>query len=292
MVDVGSSSPKSSTTLARPSTATLIVRPSGPVSSIDTRDPSGAPPSLPTTKPMLAAISSSARSAAGPTSSLDARVLPDGVADVVLVHPAVEYPHPHEPSVAVRTRRRRGDVVPRVVGNSDNAFRRSAVVARYFSSRSARTDFAQLAHPALVHHADVVADVLERGHVDVGLRRADALQHRLHPDQVGDDVVHVPPRKRCRGLPLGVAEPVDERVNVAPHREEAGQHRWLVECGHGTRGAAHWRERSARRPRACVKCWPQAACRADRHATLATRGVIEIDACGHPTRQHRSYRKD
>ena len=62
---VGSAPAKSSTSAARPSTATRIVRASGPVSSMATRDPSGALPSFPTTKAMLAATSSSAVRAAG-----------------------------------------------------------------------------------------------------------------------------------------------------------------------------------------------------------------------------------
>ena len=53
-VEVGSDPPKSSTTCARPSTATRMVRASGPVSSMATRDPSGALPSLPTTYPIVA----------------------------------------------------------------------------------------------------------------------------------------------------------------------------------------------------------------------------------------------
>ena len=207
IVAVGSSPPKSSTTLARPSTATLMVRASGPVSSSRTRDPSGAPPSLPTTKPMLAAISSSASRAPGPSRSPSVGGLSDGVADVVLVHPAVEDPHPHEPPVAVGPGRRRGQLVPlRLATCSDNALRRSAVVARKLLEQLRGAEAAQLAHPALVHHADVVAHVLERRHVDVGLRGGDALQHRLGADHVRDDVVHVPARQRRRRLPLRVGQ--------------------------------------------------------------------------------------
>ena len=114
--------------------------------------------------------------------------------------------HSHEPPVAVRARRRRGDLIPLRIGQIRQrlaAFGRCRAEIVEQVRGAGRT---QLAHPALVHHADVVAHVLERRHIDVGLRGVDTLQHRLDADQVGDHVVHGPAGQRRRGLPLGVVE--------------------------------------------------------------------------------------
>ncbi len=69
IVAVGSCPPKSATSCARPSTLTRMLRASGPVNSKWTREPSGALASLPTTKPMVPAISSRDSCGAAPARS-------------------------------------------------------------------------------------------------------------------------------------------------------------------------------------------------------------------------------
>ena len=89
---------------------------------------------------------------------------------------------------------------------------------------------AEMAHPALVHHSDVVAHMVERGDVDIGVAGArcpagiDSV-----PMMCDDHGLDVPPGQRRRCLPAGLGQPVEQRVDVVPHGEEAGQHLGLVE---------------------------------------------------------------
>ena len=91
-------------------------------------------------------------------------------ADVLFVHPAVEGPDAHEPAVGVRPGGRHGDGVPRRV---DHLGEHRSALGRHVTEPAQHVGAGlatHVPHPALVHLADAVADVVERRDVDVQLR--------------------------------------------------------------------------------------------------------------------------
>ena len=152
------------------------------------------------------------------------------------MHPAVEVPHPHEPSVGVRTCRRRSDLVPVSISHARKRLAPLGSRGAELLEQVGRADAAQLAHPALVHHADVVADMFERRDVDVGVRRRSALQHRLGAYQVGRHIMDGPTRQRSLRLPLVVGQGGEHRVGLVPHGEQSVEDVGLIERSRVVKG--------------------------------------------------------
>ncbi len=98
------------------------------------------------------------------------------VADVLLMHPAIEEPHPHEPAETLQADRagsRRIPIVDRHGGQHIAPSRRDRAEPLQQSISGLR---AEVTDPDFVGRADVVADVVQRRQIDVGVGRAEPLQ--------------------------------------------------------------------------------------------------------------------
>src|ERR1700730_19251402 len=153
----------------------------------------------------------------------------DGIADVVLVHPAVEGTDPHEPAVSVRTHRRHGRLVPLVVVDRRQ---RPAPLPRdgpeLLQHRAGRL-IVQMPDPALVQHADLVVHVRQLRHITIRGRQRHTRQERLRADDVRDDVVRSPAWQIRLRIPLVVGQPREQFVDLVPTAEQSVEHLALIE---------------------------------------------------------------
>ena len=173
------------------------------------------------------------------------------------MHPAVENAYPHEPAVAVRPGRGERDLVP---DRFAHVLERGAPRRKNGLQLLAHLVGAVRTHrlnPGLVHRTDLVADVPEGGDVDVDVRCGQPLQERLGSDDVGDHVLHGPPRQRRRCFPLTVRQVGKQLLEVFPDGEETREHLGFGQDGDGAICAVHGPKLSpphARSPANRLRC--------------------------------------
>ena len=234
IVVVGSPS-NSSTTFARPSTATRSVRWSGP-GQLD-RDPASVRGSAQLPDDVAQARRDLGKRLLGRRPKQDVVVRPDTdrVADVLLMHPAVECPHTHEPAIGVWTHRRRRGFVPRSVVHRRQGLAPIGGDRTELLEHRAGRLVVKMSDPALVHRA-------HRGYARAAAStrpsRASGVGTPIRKDSVPimcetTSCTRQPGRSVCR-LPLLVGQPREQRVDVVPGAKQSVEHLTLIELGHST----------------------------------------------------------
>ncbi len=196
------------------------------------------------------------------------------------MHPAVEEPHPHESPVALRADRGHGRLLPVVDGHVRQAFAPIGGDRAESLQKLGAGCSAEVTNPPFVGDADVVAHVVQRRDIDIGVGCAHSLQHRLGADDVGEDIVDAPAGQRCRCPPLLLGEPGQQSIQAVPYAEESCQHIGFVEFGDRSRRVAHAGLMLDRRQVEAIRSCPWIAC-LTREALRAGRRALPCPAACH-----------
>ena len=139
------------------------------------------------------------------------------------MHPAIEDPHAHEAAVAVRPRRRRGQLVPLRLPHRRQRLATLGRRGAEAPQQVRRGKAAQRPHPPLVQHADVVATCLS---VDTSMS-ASGVPAPCSIDSVpitcATTSCTVLPAAR-RLVPRIIRQVVHDPVDRVPAAEESAQH--------------------------------------------------------------------